>query len=248
MDLDNKGKTVNNAHNIFTSEAHNFDGASNAVNERYALYQNGALNLIAVRSYMEAMGEVIDSTFSVINDNLGTPEYLAVRALYDDLMCLYVAGSNGYFLQNLDRYEKGSLQYEHIKDQYYSNPNSEIGKTLEPIYEFTGDSLASKVTIARIIAKYFPFYTKEEMIADQEYCGIRYSPEKKVEFECTIEYTADENGNLCVAFIDDRDADMKLKYRVDDINLLNMFYGDYVSDKQKFATNGSKTTISFKNE
>ena len=94
-----------------------------------------------------------------------------------------------------------------------------------------------------------PEYTKDEMLLDEAYCGVYFDKnahKQTLKFECSIEYSFDVNGNLCVVFHDNTKEEDKSKYVVNDVVLLPNFYGEFAIDKPKFTTDGTVTVVTMK--
>ncbi len=247
----------NETFDIFKAEAYNKKG-SQVTMHMNNVYYKGAINIFGVQKYVENMRDIIDSRFNRENGNLGSEAYKELDEMFWDLMDLYVSGANGYAVRNLAFYTKGSTTYENFINSYYSTDGSQISETLEPIYEFIGGDTVIKMQTARLFAKYMSKYraasgksdyTKEEMLADEAYCGVYFNKnahKPTFKFECSIEYSFDANGNLCVVFHDNTKEADKAKYILKGIVLLPDFYGEFTIDKPKFATDGTVTVVTMK--
>ena len=250
-EIEKKETKLQNAFDIFQSSKHNLSSTppSNRNEEywddmlkKYSVYYKDTLNHNAVYQYLLDMrNRVIDVKYTDIKGNKSEEGHQKLNTLYKDIMTIYGSGEGGYYLRNLKRSEaiEGKVYSDNLKDKYYSNPDSEISKTLEPIYEFVGKNtqLYHILNCVRIFTKYMPDYNFEKMIADEKYCGVDLSG-RDFELRYSIEYSFNADGDLCVRVLDKTSDADKAKANVVNITVLeSLNYGDGI------ATDGSVTVI-----
>ena len=239
---------------VFKAEKYNPKKAS----QTNSVYYKGALNIFGVQKYVDDMNEIIKAKYNLANENLGTTAYKELDRMFWDLMDLYVSGTNGYALRNLSLNSKGSKNYETLLKNYYSNPDSEIINTLEPIYEFTGNTNSVKSIASKLYEKYVNKYRSEasedytrysftEMYEDEDYCGYVDETDPKPVFKCSLEYTFNADGSLSVRLPANSISFDKTLYNLDSITVLKYFgAADATADGYIFFPDGSGMVLEYK--
>lgn len=239
-DVEGRKMKIKNAFDIFESTKHNPpSSASESVLSKYSVYYKETINLESVQMYLDDMyNNVIKNKFNLQNNNLGTDAYRELYTLYSDIMTMYASGQKGYYLRNLNKYAKTSTMYNSLLETYYSNKNSEIKDTLEPIYEYTGTTNPQKDSMSKLFEKYINKYrtikseqTGEELIKysftemyeDENYCGYVDQTDPKPVFRCALEYSFNEDGSLSVRLPANSISFDETLYNLETITVLKYF-------------------------
>lgn len=233
------GGTYDTKYDIFKDKRYNVSSKSSKY-EEWNVRVNGTINLNSVQHYLEDMRELIDETFNVWNDNLGSKAYNELMTMFNDLMSLYASGQKGYYLRNLKKYDSPEAKeyYDKLKNKYYSNKDSEIINTLEPIYEFTGKTNPEKESISKLFEKYINRYREKaalengteyskysftEMYEEEDYCGYVDTTDPKPVFRCSLEYSFNSDGSISVRLPANSISFDETLYNLDSIKVLKYF-------------------------
>ena len=203
-------------------------------NEEYSVYYNGNINPSAVDKYLDEMSRLFVTTNPFLDTGIEEFNKLYYYLKYVCCEC--------YDLVNISEYVVDSEEYINIFNEYYSNQNSEIGKTLEPIYVLRG----GHEKIAYVFEDYLPEYTVQDKFSDQEYCGIEVNTTDRLKFNCAVEYSLDDKGKLGVSFYDKTKNDDKNNYVITDISFFDYFSGNVGFNYPEFSIDGSKTVVEMK--
>lgn len=224
-----------------------------------SVYYRGAMNHFGVQAYIKDMEAEITKTFTKANGNENSAPHKELQKLINDLRTIYASTTNCYTIMNLEREPKYADFY---KDKYYSQKGSEISKTYEPIYIFTGTTNPMKSVASEIFETYVNKYREEkavatgedyskysfaEMYEDEDYCGYVDETDPKPVFRCALEYSFNSDGSLSVRLPANSISFDKTLYNLESIAVLKYFgAADATKDGHIFFPDGSGMILEYR--
>ncbi len=114
------------------------------------------------------------------------------------------------------------------------------------VYVVSSTSNAFLSLRAEYLKKYCPNYTFDMMFEDEAMCEYVHSSKSNPVFRCSLEYTFNEDGSLCVRLPSNSISFDETKYILNSIIPLKYFgAGDFSNDGYFFIPDGSGSVIEF---
>lgn len=229
--------------NVFENPKYNVDDDKDS-DDKKNLYYHGYLNLYVVRDYLRAAEAKYKSMYRDTN----SVAYNDIATVIADIRSLYATGKGGYSLKNPAEFEEGSLNYEDLMKDFYSDPLSRISETEEAIYVFPkNESNNSKYMASLTFKKYYPACTLIDVLEFEDYCGYKDETKQNPVFKCSVEYTLEDDGSLSVRLPVNSVSFDKSVYNLSYISVLPYFGSASIeNDGYIFFPDGAGTVMEFK--